>query len=199
MGSAAVDPRSTSTAPIGGREGPARHAWRSVALRERRDLGLLQIRGNLDAAAGDRLSTVLGGALSGGFPTSPPGPARIVRTRQDHWCIVLPRPSCQAALDALREALEATSALVSDFSPGAAWVRIEGEAAAEVLSAGCALDLHPAVFAPGSASWTRFERLRVLLIREAADVFDVQVDASCGRYFWSRLSEVAEGVDLLRA
>lgn len=66
---------------------------------------------------------------------------------------------------------------------------VEGPRAIEVLSSGCPLDL--AAFAVGRASRTIFETVEVIVEREAADRFHVEVWRSFAPWLWQLLATVA--------
>ncbi|MGG5819968.1 sarcosine oxidase subunit gamma [Falsiroseomonas sp. HW251] len=70
-----------------------------------------------------------------------------------------------------------------DQSGGLAMLRLAGPAAAEVLSRGCRLDLHPAAFPPGSVARTPIAQVAVILYRAEATTFDILVPATFAHSF----------------
>lgn len=75
----------------------------------------------------------------------------------------------------LEAAFPSSEAAVTDLGHGRAILRLEGEAAAELLAKGVALDLHPAQFPPGRVAQAVIHHVDVLLHRRAPDVFDLWV------------------------
>lgn len=65
---------------------------------------------------------------------------------------------------------------------------VVGPAAADVLNAGCSLDLRPAAFPEGSCAQSRCDRVPCLLVRSSLDTFDVLVERPLAEYFrrWLR-------------
>ncbi|MBU6252314.1 MAG: sarcosine oxidase gamma subunit [Alphaproteobacteria bacterium] len=78
---------------------------------------------------------------------------------------------------------------VTDISHRNIGLIVEGERAIEVLSAGCPLDL--AGFAIGRATRTIFETVEIIVEREAADRFHVEVWRSFAPWLWTALTQVA--------
>ncbi|MFV2054038.1 sarcosine oxidase subunit gamma [Aliiroseovarius sp. YM-037] len=93
----------------------------------------------------------------------------------------------------LRDALENEAALIDALKPETApaeisivrvsdtqtFFRITGPDAAEVMSIGCPLDLHDAVFAPDASSYTEFFGVKALVLR-CEDGFECAVEQSYG-------------------
>ncbi|MCW3836957.1 sarcosine oxidase subunit gamma [Sphingomonas canadensis] len=87
-------------------------------------------------------------------------------------------PSVAAAGDALG-ALPHSAVDVSERQIG---FTLSGPGAAEVLAAGCPLDLDSAAFPPGRATRTLFHKAEVVLWRQAADRFHIEVWRSFAPY-----------------
>ena len=86
---------------------------------------------------------------------------------------------------------DATGRLVAitDISHRQIGIIIEGPRAVDVLCAGCPLDL--AGFAMGRVTRTIFETVEIIVEREAADRFHVEVWCSFAPYLWAALTSVA--------
>jgi sarcosine oxidase, subunit gamma len=78
---------------------------------------------------------------------------------------------------------------ITDISDRALCFIIEGARAAEVLMSGCPLDLE--TFAVGRATRTIYETVEVILIREAEDLFHVEVWRSFAPWLWTALTKAA--------
>lgn len=78
---------------------------------------------------------------------------------------------------------------VTDISERAICIRIEGPKAAQLLMAGCPLDLDR--MAAGRSVRTIFETVEIIVIRRSADMFDVEVWRSFGDWLWTALKKAA--------
>lgn len=78
---------------------------------------------------------------------------------------------------------------ITDISHRQIGIIIEGPRAVDVLCAGCPLDL--AGFAIGRVTRTIFETVEIIVEREAADRFHVEVWRSFAPYLWAALTSVA--------
>lgn len=81
---------------------------------------------------------------------------------------------------ALSAALPASDAAVTDLSHARTMLRLSGEAAAEILGKGLAIDLHTSVFAPGRAAQSVIHHMDVLVIGRKDRVFDLVVSRGFG-------------------
>ena len=73
----------------------------------------------------------------------------------------------------LEAALLSADAAVTDLSHGRTILRLEGEAAAEILSRCVAIDLDLPVFPVGRAAQTMIHHIDVLIVRRAGQSFDL--------------------------
>jgi maleamate amidohydrolase len=144
----------------------------------------LTLRADPRSAAASAAAGVVGGPL----PTEPNtarryGPLDVLWMGPDEWLVVAaeePEGGLEAALSA---ALSGSSASVVDVSAQRTIVEITGLAARELLTKGCALDLHPAVFTAGRCAQTLLARVpAILLAREDRQVLWVFVRASFADY-----------------
>jgi sarcosine oxidase subunit gamma len=69
-----------------------------------------------------------------------------------------------------------------DVSANRVCLELSGKGAADVLARGCALDLHPTVFPPGTCAQTLFARTQVILYRSDEHVFRLLVRPSYADY-----------------
>ena len=77
-----------------------------------------------------------------------------------------------------------------DVSHRQAGLHIDGPLAAELLNAGCPLDLHPTRFAPGRCTRTLLGKAEIVLWRRP-DGFHVEVARSFAAYAWAFLRAAA--------
>jgi sarcosine oxidase subunit gamma len=79
----------------------------------------------------------------------------------DEWLLVSPN-DLRPVEESLRAASQAPMSVV-DVSSTRTTVQISGSGARQLLAQGCALDLHPRVFAPGRCAQTRLALANVLI------------------------------------
>jgi sarcosine oxidase subunit gamma len=71
-------------------------------------------------------------------------------------------------------------------------IAIHGPHAAELLAAGCPLDLHPRAFGPGTVTRTLLGKAEIVLHRpEAGSGFRLYVPRSFAPYLWAWLAAAA--------
>jgi sarcosine oxidase subunit gamma len=92
--------------------------------------------------------------------------------------------------EARRDAVQAAGGALFDVSASRVAFAVRGARALDVLAAGCPLDLHPDVLAPGRCAQSVFARVNALYAR-AADGLVVLVPRSFGRDVWHGLCEAA--------
>jgi sarcosine oxidase subunit gamma len=68
-------------------------------------------------------------------------------------------------------------------------VRVHGARSRHVLATGCALDLDPLRFAPGTAAVTQLARIRALIHHVEEGAYDVHVERSYAAYVWAWLGD----------
>ena len=124
--------------------------------------------------------TGVAAAIGGLFGEAPGPPGTVVG--QDSVSVISVAPGRYVIFsenddlaDALRDALPTSEAAVADLSHARTMMRLTGEAAADILSKGLAIDLHPSVFAPGGAAQSVIHHMDVLVIRREETVFDLAV------------------------
>lgn len=75
----------------------------------------------------------------------------------------------------LRGRVAAADAAIVDLGHSRSGLRIAGAPAAELLSKGVDIDLHPEAFPPGAVAQTVVHHIGVTMLRRAPDVFDLYV------------------------
>lgn len=166
----------------------------TLELCERAPRAQIALRGD---AGDDGFSAAVEAVLG----VAPPRAANTVARRRevtvlwlgpDEWLAVMPAGREAKAMAALESGLASHHALVSDVSHARGVIGIAGEHAREVLSKGCAIDLHPRVFGPGRCAQTRLARCHMLLHQTTAvPAFDVYVHRSFMVYAWTWLRDAA--------
>lgn len=109
----------------------------------------------------------------------------------DEWLLIGPeRDGARIAAD-LAGALAGLPCSVVDVSQGYAGLAASGPAAAEILNAGCPLDLHPGAFPVGACTRTLLGKATIVLWRLAPDAFRLEVPRSFAAYAAVLLAEAA--------
>lgn len=141
----------------------------------------------------DELAEPVGQAVLGAaLPLAPlaseqAGPRAALRLGPDEWLLL--------AEDGARLTVPAVNAPYSlvDVGHRNIAVELDGPAAAELLAAGCPLDLDPAAFPPGSSTRTLFGAVEIVLWRPGAEPrFHVEVWRSFAAHLWAHLAEAAQ-------
>lgn len=184
----------------GTRVGPAGFTETRVRMAERRPISILQVsafaRSTQDAA--DRLATALA--------IAPPLANRWSGSRERNirhlgpgiWQLVGPEGSLPDA-GRLRTELADVGTVV-DLSHARTALQIAGPEAPAVIAKHCALDLHPAQFATGSAGNTRFGHIGMTLVRLGdAPTYEMLVFRGYAEFVFDALVEAAREFGLVVA
>jgi sarcosine oxidase, subunit gamma len=112
----------------------------------------------------------------------------------DEWLVTgtsLAGPELEAGL---REAVSPHGGAAVDVSGQRTTLRLRGSHTRDVLAKGCALDLHPRVFAAGAAAQTTFGQAGVILLTVDGGGADyrILVRSTFARYLAGRLLDAAE-------
>lgn len=110
----------------------------------------------------------------------------------DEWLIITPPGAESHTARGLAAALHGTLAAVTDVTHGQVIIRIRGDRALDVLSKGCSLDLHPAVFGPGSCAQTLVAKAGVIIRWVERSCFDLIVRRSFAEYLALWLEDAAQ-------
>ena len=101
----------------------------------------------------------------------------------DEWLLLAERQESGSLVAEMQAELTGHLASVVDISTGQTVIRLRGPSTRDVLARGCALDLDPAVFAPGACAQTLLARAQVLLLAvDSAPTVDVIVRRSFAPY-----------------
>ncbi|MFB9681128.1 sarcosine oxidase subunit gamma [Streptosporangium vulgare] len=108
----------------------------------------------------------------------------------DEWLVVGP-PGDTGLEGRLRAAAGTGHAAVTDVSAQRTVLLVTGPKARDLLSHGCALDLHPRVFGPGRCAQTMLARAQVVLTAREDDGFHIFVRSSFADYLAAWLLDAA--------
>ncbi len=132
--------------------------------------------------AADGLSDVAGFEIAQSINTVTGTANLSLRLGPDEWLLIGAAPSSPTTAD-LDAALAGTAHALTDVSDRQVAFVLAGEAAADVLNAGCPLDLDVSCFPPGTATRTVFAKVEVILARQAEpDRFRLECWRSFARY-----------------
>jgi len=166
-------------------------APRGVRLREIRDLGKIDLRGD---PADREFMTAVGRVLDLVLPTEP---CTSIRQNEvsalwigpNQWLIISAREKSADLMVHLNEALASLHASVTDVSAGRVAFRLAGPNAVDVLAKGCPLDLHPSVVKPGYVAGSVLGKITTLVHLVDHGVIDLYVGRSFADYLWTWLKE----------
>lgn len=152
-----------------------------VSISERSSLGLATVMARR-GVGGAAIAAAIGLEPSSG-PGRTAGPDfALIGTGPGVWLALAESPP-ESWPDALEQQLAGLCA-ISDQSGGYVVFRLSGPGARELLQRGAAIDLHPAVFGPGSAATTVIAHIGVILWRpDASESFEVAVFRSYASSF----------------
>ena len=154
---------------------------------------MIEVRVDPAGPAAADVARYLGVAL----PTTPStwvgtDTVRVVWLGPDQWLVTSPFRTPQEIEAGLREAVGGRGAVV-DVSGQRTTLWLTGENARDVLSGGCAIDLHPRVFRRGAAAQTLLGLANVVLLAldDAGTGYLVLVRSSFAPYLASWLLDAA--------
>jgi sarcosine oxidase subunit gamma len=171
-------------------------AERSVSGAEPVTLAAMPFRGKLILRGGDaireRAARVLGTTLPPALRSVTTADTVLLWLGPDEWLILTAADRAEAMAAALRDALAGLHHAVVVVGDRMTGIRLAGARAADVLNAGCPLDLHLAVFPAGAVTRTVLAKATVVLRRpEEAPAFELWVNGSFAPYAWRFLENAA--------
>jgi sarcosine oxidase subunit gamma len=119
------------------------------------------------------------------------GDAAILCTGPTDWLVVATDPDATALLQRLDAAFEGSSFRATNVSHALERIEIDGPEARDLLSKGCALDLHPSRFPPVRCARTRFAAMPVIVRCMRSSTFECIVARSYTDYLLSWLKDAA--------
>lgn len=122
------------------------------------------------------------------------GTVRVLWLGPDEWLVVADGDAPDL-LPRLERAVAGRRAAVTDLSASRVIIELRGSGARELLAAGCGLDLHPRVFAPGQCARTLLARVQVILDQlDATPHYRVLVGRSYARWLTQWMIDAAAGL-----
>ena len=117
-----------------------------------------------------------------------------LRLGPDEWLIMAPEAKGRGLAERVREALGDMPHALVDSGHGSAGLVIDGPAAAELLNAGCPLDLRDAAFPVGMCTRTLLGKAEIVLWRTAPETFRLEAGRSFMAYIRVFLLEAVRGL-----
>lgn len=184
--------------PFGPDLEPGRHGAPGgvpVTMAERRvDIVQVMAGHGADATA----ASAIGSALPGPGKAEIAGSSMTVWIQPSGWLVIRPR-GAEGALAKTMAASAGDTVAVVDQGHGRAVLRLSGAKARDVLSKGCRVDLHPRVFAAGSAATTSIDHITMTIVQvDATPTYDLVLPASFAEAFtdWLRMSAAEFGYEI---
>ena len=159
-------------------------------------LAALPFRGKLILRGGDAVrapvATLLGIELPPLLRSAVAGGVEVLGVGPDEWLLLAPPERAEALAQELRAALAGLHHAVVVISDRMTGLVVGGARARDVLSAGCAIDLHPAEFPAGATTRTLLGKATIVLRRpQDADSYEIWVNGSFAPYVWLFLENAA--------
>ncbi|MEU0966746.1 sarcosine oxidase subunit gamma family protein [Streptomyces sp. NPDC005917] len=193
------------TAPTAWQRSPLADAAHRLAAVTRSSRGAIRLaelpflaQVNVRLGAKSPAADAVGPALGLQLPLEPntvvhAGEVAAVWLGPDEW-LVVGRPGTERELESrIRSAAGAEPVAVTDVSAQRTTLLVGGRHARDLLSHGCALDLHPRAFGPGRCAQTTLARTQVVLVArdESRAGFWVLVRSSFAGYLVDWLLDAA--------
>jgi sarcosine oxidase subunit gamma len=159
----------------------------ALLLRQLPHAGKLILRGSPEVR--ERAGTVLGFPLPERPLTATVGEgAEALWLGPDEWLLLVPAASVDAVEAALRTELTGLHHALVAVGERFVGLAVEGDQAADILNAGCPLDLHPRAFPEGSSTRTLLAKAEIVLHRpEGGSGFRLYAGRSFAAYVWRYL------------
>jgi len=165
--------------PINGPALPSVHGIADVT--EAGTVGRLALRAG--PAAVDALDRALGAALRGGINSATVGEGcTALRLGPDEWLMLAEADSDPWLAARIADAAKAVAVSISDVSHRNAGIVLSGLKVEAVLAVGCPLPLDLQAFPVGRATRSVFAKAEVILWRQAANRFQIEVARSFAPY-----------------
>lgn len=142
---------------------------------------ILRAAADVAASAADSLGFALPALLQG----TGNGAIEALCLGPDEWLLLVGPAEVEVLAAALRAGLAGHHHAVVDVTDRFTGIAVSGTHAADVLAAGCPLDLHPRIFRPGMVTRTLLGKATVVLRRpDRGDRFELYVNGSFAPYVW---------------
>lgn len=120
-----------------------------------------------------------------------PGARVALRIGPDELLLIVPIAEGKAVQAALEAACDAHPHSLVDISDRHSGFALEGPHAADLINAGCPLDLHESAFPVGMVTRTLFHKAEIVLWRMGPTLFRIEVWHSFAPYVEALLEEAA--------
>jgi len=171
----------------------------TVELSEVTFLTMVGLRVDRNTEAGKRIASVTGGLPAACGAVSCAGDTSVLWLGPEEFLVVAPLEAHESLggdlIQALREALADGEGQMVDLSANRTTFDLTGPRARAVLEKGCALDLHPRSFTPGTAVSTEVGNIPVILWKTGEESYRLFPRASfadfLGRWLLDAMREYA--------
>jgi sarcosine oxidase, subunit gamma len=140
-------------------------------------------------------SSMVGEALSLDWPTATgtvvSGEVDVLCTGPTDWLVIAANPDADALLRRLTAVPIGSAFRAANVSDALKRIAIDGPESLMLMAKGCALDLHPRRFSPGSCVRTRFAGMPIIVRCIRPSTFECIVTTSYAEYLLSWLDDAA--------
>jgi len=124
------------------------------------------------------------------------GERTLIWLGPDELLVIAPYGERLALISALEATMDGFHAAVTDVTGNRVRWHLSGDGARDFLAAGCSIDFHPRVFAPGDCVQTLFARSSVAILQIASDpIYELHLRRSFSRHLRSWAVQAAADVD----
>lgn len=164
------------------------------SMRPAPDVARIILRARREAV--DAASRALGMDLPrDAFGTATAGACSVLWLGPDEWLLLASQAEALSVERQLTQALAGAGHSLVDVSHRDVGLALLGPKTVAALSAGCPLDLHPAVFAAGMCTRTLVGKAQIILWRLGANSFQIHTFRSFTDYVWRFLAQAAADLD----
>jgi sarcosine oxidase subunit gamma len=117
------------------------------------------------------------------------GRADVICVGPTDWLVLWADADAGALLMHLEVAIEGSTFRATNVSQALARIQLDGPDVRDLLSKGCALDLHPLLFPPGRAARTRFAGMPVIVRCNGGATFELIIAQSYADFLLSWLTD----------
>lgn len=154
--------------------------------------GMITLRGDIESPKMRKaMHDVMGLTLPKERAINVDGDKAVAWMSPDELLLMVPHSSVSDTLNALNKSLAGQHFLAADVSDARAVLRVQGDAAREIIAKLCPVDMAPGVFGPGQIRRTRMAQIAAALWMPAESEIVVVCFRSVAQYAFDLLKDAA--------